>query len=308
MAIIGNYQLGEELGRGPLGTVYIATHIATNKQVVFRGFMKPPGAKDQAWAECIQRYTDELSVAVELSHPNIAQIYEYGHEEGVYWIASELFSAMNVAALLDRKGPMTLQDTGAIVSQIGNALDYALSKGLVHLDITPFNILRLEDNTVKVINFGLGHIRSKWGSPYVSPEQIRNETPEAHSDVFSLGVVTYEMLMGDPPWMSVEPDAIMAAVLGEDPPPPAEQPKAVQEAVMKMMAKEPSDRYDNAGIAAEAFCDASNVAPDVAIEKHEKKKGLRSYHANAGLARYDLTTSDVRSAIDDLRAKIAQRH
>jgi len=311
VALIGNYRLGEELGRGPLGTVYVATNVVTHKEVVFRGFMKPPNANEVVWQECIQRYTEELSHAVELDHPNIAEIFEYGHSEGIYWIATELFTGQNVARLLDHDGPMGQEQAVSIVDQVGDALRHALEKGLLHLDLTPFNILLLEDQSVKVINFGLGHIRDKWGSPYASPEIVRNETPDARADVFSLGAVVYEMLAGDPPWVCSDADATMAAVLSEEPP-ELKQPKAVQDVVAKMMDKDPAGRYGDAGEAMQAFREAVHAGPTEAQKQEEetkKRTGLRAYRVKPGLSKFDLTTSDVRSAITELRSKLsAQRH
>jgi serine/threonine-protein kinase len=308
--VIGNYQLGQELGRGPLGTVYAATHIITQQQVVLRGFTKPADADQATWQKCIERYTEELSLAAQLDHPNIAKIYEFGHEDGLYWVASEFFAAENLARYLDRNGAMPQEKVWTVVKQVGDALTHALGKGLLHLDLTPFNILLLEDETVKVINFGLGHIRDKWGSPYASPEVVRNEAPDARADVFSLGAVIYEMLAGDPPWVRHDADATMAAVLGEEPP-ELRQPRAVQQVVTRMLQKDPASRYADVGEAVAAFGEAVHAPSLTVVEVKESVKRrtpLHAYHLKPGLCQFDLSASDVHSAIAELRAKLLTQH
>lgn len=307
MPIIGDYEVGAELGQGPLGKVYVAAQIQTQQKVVFRGFMKPHDADDEHWEAAIQRYAEELTMAQRLSHPNIAQIYQFGQLEEIYWVASEYFEGLTMTRILDRQGPQTPEWVQSVLEQVSMALDYAAREGAVHTDLTPYNVLRLEDGQIKVINFGLGHIRDKWGSPYLSPEQVRGEPADLRSDLFALGSLTFELLAGDPPFFRGDADATAAAILSDDLPPLPKYPR-IERFLHKMLAKEKEDRFQSALEAASEFARAIEQTPQ-ADTGPQRKGPLRSFHPTPSLSQYNLSQSDVRSAIQELRAKLtSQKH
>lgn len=308
MAAIGDYEIGEELGHGPLGKVYTATQLSTGRTVVFRGFTKPEDAEDVIWDQCIQRYTEELTAARELKHPNIAEVYDFGVVDNVYWVTTEYFSGRTLVQILDREGKKDPGFVTELYEQLGAALGYALGKGLIHSDLTPYNILQLENGVWKLINFGLGHIREKWGSPYAAPEQVRNEAPDATSDVFSLGVLGYECLAADPPFIRHDDDATAAAVLADEPEPIDGVGEAPMAVLLKMMAKDREDRYEDAPAAVAAFEESltSGLRPKPSMperERERRRKG-RVMDPRPSLSHFNLKDSDARSAIESLRRRL----
>ena len=308
MAAIGDYEIGDELGQGPLGKIYKATQMSTGQTVVFRGFTKPDTADDALWAHCIRRYTEELTRAKALDHPNIASIYDFGALEHIYWVASEFFTGQALVSVLDAEGRKDLLFLTTLYEQLGSALDHALAQGLTHTDLTPYNILFLKDGELKVINFGLGQIREKWGSAYVAPEQVRSEVPDARSDVFALGVLGYECLAGDSPFFRSDDDATAAAVLADDPEPIPGVAEAPMQVLLKMLDKDPEERYENAAAAVNAFNEAlkADTAPPPPKAGKAPKKKSRVVDHRPSLSHYNLEGSDARTAIDRLRARLSQ--
>jgi hypothetical protein len=242
---IGKFELGDELGRGPLGKVYAATNTETGEEVVFRGFAQPEKVDEEHWSQAIQRFTEELTAARRLDHPNIAKVLEFGEADGLYYVATENFRGKNLRQLLDEQRHLEEEEANSIARQLCHVIDYAATQNAVHGDLTPYNVMLLDDGTVKVINYGLGHIRSKLGSPYVAPEVLQGAPGDFRSDLHAIGVLWFGMLVGHVPFRGENPEELGQAILGHRPPPASAARPHVQGIIEKLLEKDPDKRYDS---------------------------------------------------------------
>lgn len=243
---IGKYTLEQELGRGPLGKVYVAVHTETGQKVVFRGFAKPQKVDKAHWKESIARFTNELTAARQLNHPNIAALYDFGEIGSLYYVVTEYFEGQSFRSLVDEHGPQQIDAMTPLVEQACHAMDYAGSLNVNHGDLTPYNILVLPKGQVKIINYGLSHCRHKLGSPYLAPEQLTGFAGDLRSDVYSLGVVLYELLKGEVPFRGDSLQELCQRIATVHPPPLLNVPDYVQGVIAKMLAKSPEERYQAA--------------------------------------------------------------
>lgn len=293
---IGKYQVVEVLGRGPLGTVYEAIDPSDGSRCALRAFTKPKGANDENWRLAVERFNRELQPVLGLSHPNIGAIYEFWEQNDIYVVRSEYFKAQNVRQLIDAQVRLDVGRTVQIATAVCRALQFAHEKGAVHSDLTPFNILYVPGQLTKVINFGLGHARPKTESPYRAPEQVLGHEAEARSDLYSLGVVLYEMLSGHNPFAEADAKAMGEAILQRTPPPIAEVPGWLNGLVARLMAKNPEHRYQSAKEALQvleeqgagaAAQEAAAVASVLDLQPARPAPSLADYR--------QLATSDLRS-------------
>src|SRR5262249_47760892 len=215
------------------------------------------------------RFRREAQAAGRLSHPNIVGIYDFGEENGVWYIAMEFVKGRELKDYFDHDERFSLSDTARIMSQILDALDASHSQGVVHRDIKPANIFLLPDGRVKVADFGIAHIETSsmtqvgtmLGTPaYMSPEQIMGLPIDGRTDLFSAGVIFYQFLTGERPFAG-SATTTMQKVLKEDPLPPStlnvQLPQALDAVVRKAMAKRADDRYASA----QAFAAAPAGSP-----------------------------------------------
>ncbi|HIE50665.1 MAG TPA: hypothetical protein EYP85_02810 [Armatimonadetes bacterium] len=296
--VIAGYEIGEEVGRGPLGKVYAARHLKTGQQVIFRGFSRPPEADDEHWQQAIDRFTQELTAAARLNHPNIVKVLDFGEERGLYYVATEYFLARPVRQIIDQDERWPLRRILPLMAQVLRALDYAQEQGLAHGDITPYNLLVLEDGQVKVLNYGLAHVRHKLGSPYLSPEQLTGFPGDRRSDIYGLGAVVYEMLTKQPPFQGRTVEEVCRAIQSQTPPPVPNVRPYFQAILAKMLAKEPEHRYQSGE---EVLDDLANeripegFAPEVAPPTQVVIPWEEThYQASPSLADYRLDESDLR--------------
>ncbi len=227
---IGAYQIVEELGRGGMAVVYKAFQPSLNRYVALKVlpdyFQHDP--------EFVARFKQEAQAAAQLSHPNIVVIYDVGEEAGVHYIAMEYLEGGSLHDRLDQAAAQgwtyNPQEALSVVEQVGSALDYAHSRGLIHRDIKPANILFDAGGRPKVTDFGIARAADTarltrtgvlLGTPeYMSPEQASGGQIDQRSDLYALGVMAYEMLTGRVPFQSDTPHATLHAVVYEAPPPP----------------------------------------------------------------------------------------
>src|SRR5271163_2894373 len=242
------YELHLLLGEGAFGRVYRGLDRRLARPVAVK-VIKPWWAEDSAWVE---RFEREAQLLARISDPGIVQIYDIGHaQEGPYYVA-ELVEGESLAERL-RRGPLPEREARTIAERLCHALASAHAQGVVHCDVKPANVLISDDGVVKVGDFGVARLAQGTsqasatiaGTPrYMSPEQARGRPTAAATDVYSAGVVLYEMLAGEPPFMDGS-----AVELGlrhlQDPPPPLPQsvPAGLREVVERALAKAPSDRF-----------------------------------------------------------------
>jgi hypothetical protein len=256
-ALDGRYELQELIGEGAFGRVYRGLDRRLVRPVAVK-VIKPWWAEDSAWVERFQR---EAQLLARISDPGIVQIYDIGHaESGPYYVA-ELVDGESLAERL-RHGPLPPAEARAIAEQLCRALAGAHAQGIVHCDVKPANVLITAAGTVKVGDFGVARLAEGTsqaqsatvaGTPrYMSPEQARGQPTGPATDVYSAGVVLYEMLAAEPPFAHGSAVELGLRHVQEQPPPlAAEVPAALREVVVRALAKDPPDRYrDGAAMAA----------------------------------------------------------
>lgn len=269
---IGRYRIVREIARSN-DVVYEAEDPVIKRRVAVKELLLPPSLTGEARRERIERFYREAKAAGRLSHPNIVTIHEVGESGGRYFIAMEYLEGHTLRELIQLQGPLPVDRVADIAVQILDALDYAHSQGVVHRDIKPDNIHILPDGRVKITDFGIARIMTDpaittdgrvFGTPsYMSPEQIAGRPVDERSDLFSLGVVLYEMLTGRKPFIGDSIVTITYQITTVDPPVPESIPDGFAGIIMKALAKDASARYQSAK---EMAADVRRAAgqPDVA--------------------------------------------
>jgi len=264
---IGQYQIIGLAGRGGMATVYKAYQPSLNRYVALKvlpEFM----AQD---AQFVARFRQEALAAAALRHPNILVIHDVGQQGDLHYIAMEYLEGQTLADVIRRTGGLDIQRTIKIFEQLASALDYAHQRKLIHRDIKPANIFIGTDDHVTLMDFGIvkalaGATMTRSGAvvgtpEYMSPEQIEGRPIDHHSDLYSLGVVLYQILTGYVPFSGDTPAAVMMAQLSKPPTPPSKLTAfvtpPVEAVVMRALAKNPADRFASAKEMAQALAQAA---------------------------------------------------
>ncbi len=262
--IIGRYQVTSVMGQGAMGTVYKALDPVIERVVAIKTINLELSREERAEFE--ERFYREAKSAGRLSHPNIVTIYDVGETDEAAYIAMEYLEGESLRDVLDSGVVLPLAHICSIAAKVANALDYAHENGVVHRDIKPANIMISRSRDVKIMDFGIALIPTGsrtqagtvLGSPkYMAPEQLTGKATDGRVDIFSLGVVLYEMLTGVAPFNGDNLSAIMYRILNETPAPPsalnARVPPELDRIVARALAKRPEDRYRTAGEFARAL-------------------------------------------------------
>ena len=256
-AKLGKYQILRELGRGAMGVVYEAFDTVIERPVALKMLRTDLYAPEQL-PDVRARFKREAHSAGRLSHPHIVTIFDYGEHEGTPYIAMDLMTGEELSRSLESGARMGLPQVVRVMEQLLGALTYAHEAGVVHRDIKPSNVFVLRDGSIKVVDFGLARIEASnltetgtlLGTPaYMSPEQFLGLPVDARSDLFSTGVILYQMLTGDRPFTG-SPTTIMQKVLRQDPVEPSVLNPTLSAAwddlVKRALAKKPDERYQRA--------------------------------------------------------------
>ena len=255
----GRYKILELIGKGGMGTVYKGLDPVLDRLVALKTIRLDFAVSAQEVSELKERLVREAKAAGKLSHPNIVTIYDVGEQEGLQYIAMEYLSGYTLESFIKKKKELNYRIVAKILMQICAALNYAHQKGIVHRDIKPANIMLLEDFEVKVMDFGIARLQASsltqsnvtLGTPhYVSPEQLEGKPADKRSDIFSLGVVIYELLTGEKPFKGESISSLMYNILNHTPSLPSaldeRNPLVFDRIVSKAMAKNPEERYQEA--------------------------------------------------------------
>jgi len=251
----GRYEILEVLGTGGMAVVYKARCHRLNRLVAIK-ILKDDFTQDE---EFRRRFHAESQAVAMLSHPNIVSVYDVSTSGGADYIVMELIDGITLKQYMEKKGVLNWKETLHFAIQIGKALEHAHSRGIVHRDIKPHNVMVLKNGSVKVTDFGIARVMSKSNTltkealgsvHYISPEQAKGGRVDSRSDIYSLGVVMYEMMTGRPPYDGEAPvsvaiqhingKAVMPSVLNPN------IPGGLEQIIMKAMAREPGKRFETA--------------------------------------------------------------
>ena len=256
-ALGDDYELLEEIGTGGFGRVYRARDLGLERDVAIK-VLHPSLTHDLG---VMERFRREAQLAARLRHPNIVSIYDIMGRAGLQWYTMELVPGANLAQLVQREGPLSVDQTERLLTQALSALEHAHGLGLVHRDLKPENMLIEPDGRLRITDFGLalalrgegrfGGATSRSGTPqFAAPEQLLGERVDPRADLYSLGAVAYFGLLGRPPFTGTTPEQILARQTTNDLPPLASQRRDVsrelEDVLRHAVQSEPAERYPTA--------------------------------------------------------------
>ncbi len=255
----GRYEIVGELGRGAMGVVYKAVDPVIGRSVAVKAIKLSAEGTGLTRTELLARFQTEARAAGLLTHPNIVVVFDAGEEDGLYYITMELVEGKSLQALLDDGHAFPLPRVLRIMDQACSALQFAHERNVVHRDIKPANLMLTADDTVKVTDFGTAKILQfgtmqqtahVMGTPsYMSPEQVKGRAVDGRSDIFSLGVMLYEMVTGEKPFPGQNITTVIYKIVNEEPVPPKQVDPTIHAGisavVMKALAKDPEVRYQS---------------------------------------------------------------
>ena len=272
----GRFLIIEERGRGGMAVVYRAYDNVLQRTVALKVLLPHLGAN----AEFTRRFEREAITAANLRHPNIVIIYDVGSQEGFQYIVMEYLDGPTLQQEIQKKGSLPINRVVPIIGQLANALDYAHQQGLVHRDVKPANVIVGARDQITLTDFGLvkaanmakitGEGMASGTLKYMSPEQAMGKELDIRSDIYSLGVVVYEMLSGEAPFSATTPYQVLRDLINEPPPPLVPLHSGVnvrlEQVVLRALAKEPAARFGSAGEFASALASATGLGLTVGGE------------------------------------------
>ena len=263
--LAGRYELIEKIGDGGMAIVYKAKDRLLKRFIAVK-ILKPEFVQD---IKFVENFRKESHAAASLSHPNIVSIYDVGQEGNINYIVMELVSGKTLNELIQAEAPMDYRKAADITKQVASGLSAAHKKGIVHRDVKPHNILMTEDGIAKITDFGIakavtnttivdsGKDNVMGSVHYFSPEQAKGANVDEKSDIYSLGIVLYEMLTGKVPFDGDNPVTIALMQINEPVTPPSvfnhNVPPGLERIVMKAVEKQPKDRFASADEMIEAL-------------------------------------------------------
>jgi serine/threonine-protein kinase len=271
----GRYEIIGELGRGAMGVVYKAMDPVIGRTVAVKTIRLSEQGTGLSRPELLSRFQTEARAAGLLTHPNIVVVFDAGEEDGLYYITMELVEGKSLQALLDGGHAFPLPRTLRIMEQTCSALQFAHERNVIHRDIKPANLMLTADDTVKVTDFGTAKILQfgtvqqtahVMGTPsYMSPEQVKGRAVDGRSDIFSLGVMLYEMVTGEKPFPGQNITTVIYKIVNEAPVPPRQiNPSihpGISAVIMRALEKEPDQRYQNCREMLEELRNYRSIAP-----------------------------------------------
>ena len=279
----GRYEILEVIGTGGMAVVYKARCHRLNRLVAIK-ILKDEFAKDE---EFRRRFRAEGQAVAMLSHPNIVQVYDVSSTDNANYIVMELIDGISLKQYMEKKGSLNWKETLHFAMQIATGLEHAHSRGIVHRDIKPHNVMVLKNGSVKVMDFGIARVMSKSNTltkealgsvHYISPEQAKGSYTDNRSDLYSLSVVMYEMSTGRPPYDGESPVAVAIQHINGGAVPPSvlnpNIPKGLEQIIRKGMALDVNDRYASA---TEMLRDMEELRkdPSITFDYESRETGAR---------------------------------
>ncbi|MFH1137800.1 MAG: serine/threonine-protein kinase, partial [Pseudomonadota bacterium] len=257
---LGRYEVVKVLGEGAMGVVYLGQDPTIGRTTAIKTIRFGDEYEEDQIERLKIQFLHEAEVAGRLSHPNIVTIYDAGEDHDLWYIAMEYLEGRDLTCFVRKDALLPPRKVLSIVFQVATALDYAHAMGVVHRDVKPANIMLLPNGAAKVTDFGVARAMATSstktgvvkGTPfYMSPEQIMGKKVDGRSDIFSLGVVFYQLLTGALPFASDDLAGLIRLITTRNPEPPTKHnpgiPRALVQIIAKAMAKDPEKRYGRAG-------------------------------------------------------------
>src|SRR5436309_7601337 len=258
---IRRYKVVQGIGFGAMGAVYKAFDPLIKRTLAIKTIRLDIPRQSPHYKSFLERFRHEAQVSGTLSHPNIVTLFDIGEEGGLPYLAMEFVEGETIASILERGTRFEPEKVVVLISQIASALDYAHSKGVIHRDVKPANLMLYEGDRVKVTDFGIAKLMDAemtqagvlLGTPsYMSPERAMGDKLDGRTDIFSLGVCAFEMLPGEQPFPGTNVTSILYKLVHVDPIEPANLemnglvPQKWHEVFSRVLAKKPDDRYQTA--------------------------------------------------------------
>ncbi len=274
---LGKYEIRGTLGRGAMGVVYDGWDPIIARRVAIKT-VKIPDASDAEAVEELARFRREAQAAGRLTHPNIVGVYDYGEDGNVAYIVMEFVDGPTLKSLLEKQERLALPEILRVMEDVLTGLGFSHARGIVHRDIKPANVMLTREGQAKIADFGIARIESSsmtqagtvMGTPaYMSPEQFMGQTVDLRTDIYSAGVLLYQLLTGERPFEGGM-TAIMHKALNTEPPKPSQisvtSPAAMDAVVARAMAKRPEQRFPNAEAFAVAMRQAATAPPTAGLD------------------------------------------
>jgi len=285
----GRYDLREELGRGAMGVVFHGFDPVIGRDVAVKTLRLSEAGTGLSRNELIGRFQTEARAAGLLTHPNIVVVFDAGEEDGLFYITMEFVEGRSLQTLIDAHQPFPVSRVLKVMEQVCSALDFAHQHNVVHRDIKPANLMLTSDDVVKITDFGTAKILQfgtaqtahVMGTPsYMSPEQVKGKPVDGRSDIFSLGVILYELMTGEKPFPGQNITTVIYKIINEEPIPPRSLDSSIHPGlsavISRALAKDPGARYQSC---------------------HELLSALKNYH--------EMTNPDVTSRVTPVASKSA---
>ncbi len=269
---IGSYEVSALLGQGGMGRVYKAVDTMLQRDVALK--VLHPGLT--ADADLVERFRVEAITLAKLHHPSITELYALIREESKFIMVMEFVAGENLDDHIKRNGAITIERTLAVCAQILDAFEYAHSQGVIHRDIKPANIMLCPGDRIKIMDFGIARVMGATrmtmtgrlvGTPnYMSPEQILGRDVDNRSDIYSLGIVLYQMITGAVPFSRTSDFAILRSQVEDPPPSPREMGQDIsgglENVLMRALKKNPEDRFQSVAQFKAALCATETLSDD----------------------------------------------
>src|SRR5919205_2691052 len=254
--IIGKYKLLDKLGEGGMGEVYRGVNMMVEREVAIK-FLRPELANQP---QVVERFRSEAVTLAKLNHPNIATLYDFDRQGDSFIMVLEFVRGETLDNVIQRRGAIPVEQAVPIFCQVLDGIQHAHDYGIIHRDIKPANMMLTEKGTLKVLDFGIARIlgtarMTRQGNiigtiEYMSPEEVRGMETDARSDIYSLGMLLYEMLTGRCPFDIQNQFELMKAQIEQYPVPPRQLnfaiPEVVEQAIWRSIQKDPAQRFQSA--------------------------------------------------------------